>query len=701
MATFSDANPWLSRENDSLAVMEAKLHIRFGHDFEFCNEYLQFTNLRGIMRQFLFRAFLSLFAMAGAQAQRMAGNAIVEGVPPRELTDPQSVVSQRLAGAEPVPLADLFFVRGGGAGIWIPHADAIVISTNITGRFNLWTVPTKGGFPLQLTQSDNAQSGLVASPDGKWIVYCSDHGGNEIYDLYATPASGGTVIDLTNTPDVDEKGAYFSPDGSVLAFTRRPLTESSDNIALMDFSTHRVQQLTHEEEKDHKWAVAAFAHDGKSILANRTNAMETESEVWIIDIASGRQTRLTPPEKFNQAADISSDGRYVALTTETPSGVRQAALLDLRDKSVRTLKSDLWRQSAEYFSPDGRTLVFRSSVDGRTTLSKYNIASGKSELLLLPDGYNTQASDQTGFSPDGSSILIAHQASNTPFDFWIVDAKTGSARQLTRLGLASIYSARLPKAEIVHYKSYDGTVISALLWMPFNLTRNGKAPGVVVPHPGPSTQAVERFDRTAVALASRGFVVIAPNVRGSTGYGRAFENANYKDLGGGDLKDEVAGRQFLVDTGYVDPKRIGITGYSYGGFMTLMAIGKTPSLWAAGVEEYGIIDWQELLLHSDLPDRQYEMSFLGDPEKDKDVYTASSPLTYIKDATAPLLVLQGENDTAVTKDQAEKVVEVLKSNGHTVDAHFYPDEGHGFTKRENQIDALERTVEWLEKYLRN
>jgi dipeptidyl aminopeptidase/acylaminoacyl peptidase len=418
----------------------------------------------------------------------------------------------------------------------------------------------------------------------------------------------------------------------------------------------------------------------------------------MIDVASGTQTRLTPPQKHNTPAGISSDGHYVALTTETASGVRQAALLDLRDKSVHIVKPDVWPQASEYFSPDGRTLVFESFIDGRTTLTRFDVDSGRSEPLPLPDGFNETASDQNGFSPDGSRILVAHQASNTPFDFWVVDARTGAATQLTRFGLASI--ARLPKAEIVHYKSFDGTVISAFLWMPFNLARDGKAPAVVLPHGGPASQAVERFDRTAAALSSRGFVVIAPNVRGSTGYGRVFREANYKDLGGGDLKDEVAALHFLVATGYVDGKRVGMTGGSYGGFMTLMALARTPSLWAAGVEEYGIIDWQALLLHSDLPDQQYEMSFLGDPVKDQDVYAASSPLTYMKNATAPLLVLQGENDARVTKDQAEKVVDVMKANGRTVDAHFYPGEGHGFFKREDQIDALERTVEWLEKYLK-
>jgi dipeptidyl aminopeptidase/acylaminoacyl peptidase len=637
-------------------------------------------------------------------AAQLPAAPVVQGVPPRALTDPESIVSPALAGAAPVPVADLFFTRGGiDDGIWIPHANAVVITTNLTGRYNLWRVPADGGFPLQLTQSDDRQFELAASPDGKWIVFQSDHGGNDVYDLYATPASGGSVIALTNTPDVDEEDAVFSPDNSAIAFTRRPKAESAVNIAVMDFATRHVRQLTNEPTKDHVWSVAAFSHDGRSIVANRTNAAGTQSEAWMIDVASGAQTRLTPPEKDNLATDISPNGRYVALRTESAAGVHQAALLDLSDKSIRPLKPDVWPQGTGHFSPDGRVLIFGSNVDGTTTINRYDMASRKSELLAFPDGVSEEESDdQTAFSPDGSRIIAGHQASNTPFDYWSVDVRTGAATQLTRLGLASIDPSRLPRAQVVHYKSYDGTVISALLWMPFNLARDGTAPAILFPHGGPSNQALDYWNpnRTPLALASRGFVVIAPNVRGSTGYGRTFEQANHMDLGGGDLKDEIAARQFLIDTGYVDPKRIGMTGGSYGGFMTLMALAKTPDLWAAGVDEYGIIDWSTLWSNTDLPDRQYLESYLGNPVKNKPAYSASSPVTYMKNLEAPLLVLQGENDTSVTKDQAEKVVEELKANGRTVESHFYPGEGHGFFKREDQIDALERTVAWMEKYLK-
>ena len=148
-------------------------------------------------------AFLAAQAMAAA---------VTDGVPPRDITDPKSVASQALAGAAPVPIDDLFYTRGGLDAAWLADGKSVVISTNLTGRYNLWTVPTGGGFPLQLTQSDDRQSGLTTSPDGKWVVFQSDHGGAEIYDLYAVPAKGGAVVDLTNTPDIDEQGAVFSPD---------------------------------------------------------------------------------------------------------------------------------------------------------------------------------------------------------------------------------------------------------------------------------------------------------------------------------------------------------------------------------------------------------------------------------------------------------------------------------------------------------
>jgi dipeptidyl aminopeptidase/acylaminoacyl peptidase len=158
--------------------------------------------------------------------------------------------------------------------------------------------------------------------------------------------------------------------------------------------------------------------------------------------------------------------------------------------------------------------------------------------------------------------------------------------------------------------------------------------------------------------------------------------------------------KFLEATGYVDSKKIGITGGSYGGYMTLMAIGKTPDVWAAAVEQYGIISWLTMFQHEDPLLQQYEKTLLGDPEKDRAIYEADSPLAFIKNAKAPLLVLQGDNDIRVPKEEAEQIVKILQGGGKTVDVHYYPNEGHGFAKRENQIDAIRRTIDWFDRYLK-
>jgi len=268
------------------------------------------------------------------------------------------------------------------------------------------------------------------------------------------------------------------------------------------------------------------------------------------------------------------------------------------------------------------------------------------------------------------------------------------------LAMASLTTATLPRSQVVTYKSFDRTLISAIVTMPFNLKRDGSNPAIVIPHGGPSGQAEDGFSRFATAFATRGYVVIQPNFRGSTGYGKAFQAANFKDLGGGDLKDTVAAKKFLVTSGYVDPKKVGIFGGSYGGFMAMMAIGRTPDEFAAAVQWYGIINWRTMYRDQDTQLQAYQRTLIGTPDENPAVYDAASPLTYIKAAKAPLLSIQGENDIRVPRGQAQEVADLLAAKGNVVETVFYPGEGHGFQKRENQLDSLNRTIAWFDKYLK-
>jgi dipeptidyl aminopeptidase/acylaminoacyl peptidase len=653
------------------------------------------------------RLLAAAFLCCCGSASLMLGSSlqaapVLKGPPARAITDPKSLSSAALEGAAPVPIADLLYVRSSLGAAWTQDSKGFIVSTNLTGRFNLWSVAAGGAFPTQLTQSDDRQLGVLTSPDGNWVVFDSDKGGAEIFDLYAVPTAGGAVVNLTHSDDVSETGAVFSHDGRMLAFGHRLKTGASNNVAVMDFAARTVRVLTHETLPTMQWSVVAFSPDGRFVIANRTNVERTQGSVWRVDVTTGAATlALASGEKgFSTASDISPDGKLLALTTETSSGSLQAALYDTSSQKLTLLKPDAWEQHSGHFAPDGHSLLMISNIDGRDVIYSYDPGNGKIEELPVPAGVNSDFfGNMPAFSPDGKHILFPHQSGNTPLDYWVLDRASGKAAPVTRLALASIDPQKLPKTQIVHYVSADGTIISAFVWLPYNLQRNGHAPAVALPHGGPTGQTTDDFDPTAVALVSRGYVVMAANPRGSTGYGRAFEAANHRDLGGGDLADYVAGAKFLVDSGYVDAKRIGITGVSYGGYMTMMAVSKTPDVWAAGVEICGITNWFSMYERGSPVLRQYQMGLLGDPVKDKAVYEASSPLTYLGQVKAPLLALAGANDIRVPPNEAEQVVAYLKKDGKTVDTKVYAGEGHGFFKRENQIDSLERTVAWFDRYI--
>ena len=620
----------------------------------------------------------------------------------RRVTDPKSVKSEANATAWPIAIEDLFYSRRVTSAAWSPNERQIAFSTNFTGRMNLWLVNSDGGWPLQLTVSDDRQLGAVWSPDGKWIVYQQDYGGSEYWDLFAVPSQGGSPVNLTNTPGVSETSPQFSPDGKAIAFGYKPKTSPTSDIALLDWSTHKVKNLTNEPSKDHLWQLDSWTRDGKYIIATRMSAGFDDASVYRIDLASGHAEELTPHQgkTLFLAGGISPDGKIILVTSNQKAGYQNVAILDVAGKQLKWITDTQWEAQAGDFSPNGKLATWVLNADGITTTYVYDVGSGKSEAIAMPTGLTSPDGTPTAFSSNGKSLLISHQSSQRPSDFWVYDMASHKPRQLTYSAVAGLKPDNIPEAKIITYKSFDGKMISAILWMPFNLKRDGSNPAVVLPHGGPTGQTSDYFNSTAAALASRGYICIAPNVRGSTGYGMDFQKANYQDLGGGDLQDEVYATKFLVDTGYADPKKIGITGGSYGGFMTLMAIGKTPDVWAAAVEEYGIINWYTMLQHEDPFLQQYERTLLGDPEKDRAIYEADSPIKYIGDEKTPLLVLQGTNDIRVPKEEAEQVVEILKKNGRTVAAHYYEAEGHGFSKRENQIDSLQRTVEWFDKYLK-
>ncbi|AQR75437.1 S9 family peptidase [Sphingomonas sp. LM7] len=619
--------------------------------------------------------------------------------PDRPLTDPKSVDSPANPQARSVPIADIGASRSLGSTAWSTDGKYIFVATNLSGRTNIWRTEAAGSWPVQLTQSDDGQSGLAASADGKYLYFRQDVGGNEYHDIYRVPVGGGAVENLTNSPDVREESLLVGPSGGLVALSTKLRSEGQTNVAVMDASG-KVRALTKEADPQYGWSPVAWIEGGKALIANRDRVDSKVGEVWRIDVASGAATKLIgKADTVYGAADASPDGKWLAVSTDDGTGQLHAGLYDTATKAWKWLKPTPWEQTATLFSRDGKALIVTTNADARTRLYRYDLASGAETALPIPAGLNYLVGNDPR-SPDGKTLMVSHSGADSPTNLYLYDVASGTSRPATQLALASLLPEALPKSQVVTYKSFDGTLISAVVTMPANLKRDAANPAIVLPHGGPTGQTQDGYSRYATAFASRGYVVIQPNFRGSTGYGKAFQAANFKDLGGGDLKDTIAAKKFLVDTGYVDAKRVGIFGGSYGGFMTLMAIGRAPDEFAAAVQWFGIINWRTMYRDQDELLKAYQRGLLGTPESDPKVYDAASPLTYIKNAKAPLLTIQGENDIRVPKGQAQEVHDILKAKGNVVETIYYPAEGHGFQKRENQLDSLNRTVAWFDKYLK-
>ncbi|MEI6459245.1 MAG: prolyl oligopeptidase family serine peptidase [Pseudomonadota bacterium] len=631
----------------------------------------------------------------------LAATAVLHGPPARALTDPKSIVSPAGSGPAARPLADFFKSAASWTAVLSGDGRSLIYSSDESGRLNLWRAPLEGaGAAVQITHAEDRQFVTAATRDGRWVLFQSDVGGREMYDLYAVSPAGGKPVNLTQTPGASDTAAVVAADNRTVAFSSRLEKAPATNLAVLDLVTHKARVLTQEKDPTRMWSAVAFSSDSKTLIANNQDVTRSQGEIYRVDLATGKTSKVLVQGAKGKvsAADLSPDGKWLAANVETAAGESNAALVELASGKMRWLKPDPWEQAAVRFSPDGQDVLVRSNVDGRDVVYLAAIAGGEAREVPLPPGLS---SDWFGllpaFTPDGARLVFPHESGSEPLEYWVQDLKSGPGRPITRL--SSLETKTLPRTRIVHYPSADGTIISAVLWIPNGVARNGHARGVVYPHGGPTGQTRDGFDRTPLALADRGFFVIAPNPRGSTGYGRAFMEANKRDLGGGDLEDEVAAAKFLTDTGYVDAHRIGITGGSYGGYMTLMAIGKTPEVWSAAVDEYGIVNWVSMYAHGSPQLRLYQAALIGTPERDKDVYTKTSPLTYLGNAKAPLLVLQGDTDIRVPREESEQIVAFLKAHGRTVEGHYYAEEGHGFMKRENQIDAMQRTIAWFERYL--
>jgi dipeptidyl aminopeptidase/acylaminoacyl peptidase len=619
---------------------------------------------------------------------------------PEAITDPKQIASKPNAQIEPrsLTIEKLFTTRQVGRPTWSPDGKTVAFISNMSGRNNIWLVPAEGGFPVQLTVSDQRQSAPTWSPDGKWIAYQSDYDGDEQWDIFLVSPKTGKVVNLTQTREIAELDPTWSPDGRYLAYEVKPKTSAAYEIDLYDMVMREVKHITINTPQDKSNVSPIWSKDGKSIVYTQEQAKGTDSNIFVADVATGKSTLLTPHEgeQLYSANDISPDGTRLLFSSNSANGYVNVGLLDLATRKMQWLTKDKWEIGGREFSRDGKQVTFTANIDGNEEIYLHDLASSSSKALPIPKGLNEPAGGHSAFSNDGKRLLYYHNGPTAPGDLWVYELATGKSRQLTQSLSAGVRSEDLVEPYLVHYPSRDGKwTISAFLYVPFNMARNGKNAAIVYIHGGPTSQTMNSFNRFIQFAANQGYMVLAPNYRGSTGYGKEFQQANLFDMGGGDLEDVLAGVDWIKQTGHLDPRKIAVMGGSYGGYLSMMAVTKAPEVWAAGVPIVPFVNWFTEIENEDPVLQQSDLATMGDRVKNKTLYEERSPINYIDQIKAPLLLLAGGNDPRCPKSEAQQVVDAIKKRGGTVDYKVYENEGHGFARVDNQIDAYKRVADFL------
>jgi len=647
-------------------------------------------------------AVFLLSALIGISAQTLPA--------PKAIADPKQVASRPNAQVEPrsLTIEKLYMTRQVGQPSWSPDGKSIAFVSNMSGRNNLWVIPSDGGFPTQLTVSDQRQTGTAWSPDGKWIAYQSDYDGDEQWDIFLVSPKTGKVVNLTRTREIAETNPAWSPDGRYLAYEVKPRAASATEIDIYDMVLREIKHLTNNTPGDTGNYGPFWSKDGKSIVYTQASAKGTDSNIFIADVATLKSTLLTPHEgeQLYYANDVSPraipDGREILITSNAANGYFNVGVLDVSGKGVvkpgaiRWLTKDTWEIVGGEFSPDGKQVIFSANVDGNQDIYLTDPATAKSTQLAIAKGVNEPVGGPHAFSPDGSRLLYQHVGPTAPGDFWVYHLPTGKAQQITHSLVGGVRSEDMVEPYLIHYPSRDGKwTISAFLYVPYNMARNGQNAAIVYLHGGPTSQSMNSFNRFIQFAVNQGYMVLAPNYRGSTGYGMEFQEANLFDMGGGDLQDILAGVDWIKQTGHLDPKKIAVMGGSYGGYLSMMAVTKAPEVWAAAVPIVPFVDWFTEIENEDPALQEYDRATMGDPAKNKKLLQDRSPINFIDRIKAPLLLLAGGNDPRCPKSQTQQVVDAIKKRGGTVDYKIYENEGHGFARVENQIDAYKRVADFL------
>jgi dipeptidyl aminopeptidase/acylaminoacyl peptidase len=567
-----------------------------------------------------------------------------------------------------------------------------VVSDQGAGTYEAWTLPSTGGTAQRaVTVPEHAVRSLCWSASGE-LLAAADRGGTELHQLYVRHPDGPvTPVSVDPAGKVQRLLSWnaASPDGRRVAFSSNARVATDMDIVLADLDTGAERQLI----TGAAWHVAGgWSPDGARLLVMRV-LDNTTQDLLIVDPRTGEAREITTHEENVQhiPAGWFRDGRVLEITDQGSEHLWLAAL-DPQSGRRDAVDRPKWDVELAASSADGRVQIWSVNEDGY------------SRLRWRRDDGRIQERDLRGvcedlvLSADGSRAAFARISATEPWQAWTLDIPTGDARVALTTAFG-VPRGELVEPEMLRIPAADGD-IPCFVYRPRGA--RGPVPAVLYPHGGPEGQSRPAFSAHLTHLAAivhRGIALVVPNIHGSTGYGRAWQVAIHKDWGGIDLRDLRAVSDWMTKQPDFDRERLGVYGGSYGGFATLMCVTRMPELWRCAVDVFGVANLITMLENAQPNWRRFLARWIGDAERDREKLVERSPITHIEKVRCPMLILQGENDPRVPKEESDQVVERLRGLGRRVEYVVYPGEGHGFTKRANAQDAYGRIVDFLTKEL--
>jgi dipeptidyl aminopeptidase/acylaminoacyl peptidase len=596
--------------------------------------------------------------------------------------------------------------------------------TDITGVPQVWQVPAVGAsdpipWPEQLTFETDRVMQVHYSPaldDGSQsrLLYTRDTGGNEKQQLFLLSEDGSPDINLTQSfEDVTHQFGAWAKDGDAADGVTIYFAANRRNPALFDFYK---QPLDGE-------AILVWQNDAPGYLFNVDVTPDGQRAVVVrasssfshtlleIDLANGSARQLLAseePVRF-MAAHYAADGdayrRCLYLITDLDSDFLYIARLDLDTGELERLIAPEWDCDALALSPDGRSLAYIVNVDGAHHIHLYDLATGTTRGA---PGFDKPAGVVRGshldFSPDGSRIAFAFTNSTRAADIYVWDLEEDTVYPVTKSSHGGLAIESFVAPELIHYSTFDTDAsgaprqIPAWFFKPQEKT-DGPMPAVVVVHGGPEGQFQPLFTFFIQYLVHNGYAVLAPNVRGSTGYGKAYSHLDDVEKRMDSVADLAYATRWLSEQPGIDGERLVVYGGSYGGFMVLAALTAYPNLWAAGVDIVGISNFVTFLENTSDYRRVHREAEYGSLARDREFLESIAPIHHVDQIIAPLIVVHGANDPRVPLGEAEQLVAALKARDVPVEFLVFDDEGHGVVKLKNKLVMYPAIVNFLDKYL--